>query len=97
MDKGSPERDLDERLADLHAKTINIRATTETEFVGTAIVDDLDGNQLVFAQSVGDRIERSSFVGVIRHESDIAKGARISGLAVCFGSLRRRGTPALCG
>ena len=54
------ERDLDERLTDLHAKTIDIRSTNEAESVRTAIVDDLDGNQLVFAQSVGNRIESSS-------------------------------------
>jgi hypothetical protein len=54
------ERDLDERLTDLHAKTIEIRSTNEAESVRTAIVDDLDGNQLVFAESVDNRIESSS-------------------------------------
>ena len=54
------ERDLDERLTDLRAKTIEVRSTNEAESVRTAIVDDPDGNQLVFAQSVGNRIESSS-------------------------------------
>ena len=54
------ERDLDERLSDLDAKTIEIRNATDADSVRTAIVDDPDGNQLVFAQSVGNAIESSS-------------------------------------
>jgi len=54
------EPDLDERVSDLRAKTIAIRGATDAESVRTAIVDDPDGNQLVFAQSVGNRIESSS-------------------------------------
>jgi hypothetical protein len=54
------ERDLDDRLSELRSKTIEIRSTSDGESVRTAIVDDPDGNQLVFAQSVGTRVESSS-------------------------------------
>jgi len=54
------EDDLDARLSDLRAKAIDVRSTSDGESVKTAIVDDPDGNQLVFAESLGGRIESSS-------------------------------------
>ncbi len=54
------ERSLDERVSDLESKAIEIRSTSDTESVRTAIVADPDGNQLVFAQAVDGRIESSS-------------------------------------
>jgi predicted enzyme related to lactoylglutathione lyase len=48
------ESNLDERLKDLKAKGIAIGPTTSSDFVKTAIVSDLDGNQIVFAEARSD-------------------------------------------
>jgi len=54
------ERSLDDRVADLKTKAIEIRSETDTDSVRTAIIADPDGNQLVFAEAVDGRIESSS-------------------------------------
>jgi hypothetical protein len=54
------ESSLDDRTSDLRAKSIEIRRATDTDSVRTALVEDPDGNHLVFAQAVGGRIESSS-------------------------------------
>ena len=54
------ESDIDERVSDLAARSIEIESTTDTKSVRTAIILDPDGNQLVFAQAVDGRIESSS-------------------------------------
>lgn len=54
------EADLDDRLHDLRSKGIDVASTSDSREVRTAIVADPDGNQLVFAQSVGGAIESSA-------------------------------------
>ncbi|MEO5755454.1 MAG: VOC family protein [Mesorhizobium sp.] len=44
------ENDMDARLADLAAKSIEIGSTADGDLVRTAIITDPDGNQIVFAQ-----------------------------------------------
>jgi hypothetical protein len=45
------ENKLDERLADLRAKGVNIGSTSTSDYVSTAIVSDPDGNRIVFAEA----------------------------------------------
>jgi catechol 2,3-dioxygenase-like lactoylglutathione lyase family enzyme len=47
---------LKEQLADLKAQGVDVRAATDTTEVKTAIVSDPDGNQVVFAEPLGDRV-----------------------------------------
>lgn len=44
------EDDLSSRIADLESKGITIESKTDGPMVNIAIVKDLDGNQIVFAQ-----------------------------------------------
>ncbi len=46
------ETDLDKRIADLKAKDIPIQSRTNSPKTRTAIIEDEDGNRIVFAQSM---------------------------------------------
>lgn len=48
--------DLDEQLHDLRSKSLEASSITNSSLVKTATVTDPDGNQIVFAQPLSERI-----------------------------------------
>ena len=50
--------DLAAQLTSLRARDIPVGSTTATSAVKTAIVEDPDGNQIVFAEALDDRVAR---------------------------------------